>query len=131
MKYLPFYLSNQTKNTKIISLRMMSFLNIVRLSLLLPASVAFITSSSTLKISEIDPAIFTTTLGQRSSPASTLSSVSSPSSISESDNSRLDLVDLETLASVLGVATEAAKKAGDIVQDPRDWFKALLVEAPA
>lgn len=103
-------------NTKIASLRMVSFLNIARWSLLIPSSIAFIALTPTVKICNRDPVKSTATLVQGSSPHLCFSSVSSQSSISENDSSSgFDLVDAETLGNVLGVATEAAKKAGDII----------------
>jgi len=96
-------------NIKLNSHRAMAFLATVGLSLISSTTLAF---APTIPIHKINPAKTSIPLSHRS-PSSILPS--SPSSISETDDARIDFVDLELLAKILGVATEAAKKAGDII----------------
>ena len=95
---------------KIVSPR--TFLATVALSLLIPTSTAFVALAPKIPIQRNAQAkTFKSSIVYRGLSPSLLSA----SAVSETDNAGLDSVNPELLAEVLGVATDAAKKAGDII----------------
>jgi myo-inositol-1(or 4)-monophosphatase len=95
--------------SKIVSPR--TFLATVGLSLLIPASIAFVALAPKIPIHKNVPAKTLTPVVCHGLSSSLLSA----SSISETENTGLDFVNPELLAEILGVATDAAKKAGDVI----------------